>query len=112
MKQQRRFRSWLAALVLGGAGLCLASIPAAAQCIMCYASAAGSGGRGIRALQIGIFVLLVPTLTMLAAVVWITYRRRDSDAAGTEGLRKDSNWDEGLTPVAVSSGADGSAPRL
>ena len=111
MKHQRRFRRWLSGLVLAGTGFLVSSMSAAAQCIMCYASAAGSGGRGIRALQIGIFVLLVPTLTMLAGVVWITYRRRDSDAARTEGFEKDSHWDEELTALAVSPGTEGPSSR-
>ena len=111
MKHPKRFRRWLAALVLWGAGFFLSSLPAAAQCIMCYASAAGSGGRGIRALQIGIFVLLVPTLTLFAAVLWITYRRRDNDAARTEDLQKDSHWGEELTALAVSPSAEGPPSR-
>ena len=111
MAQIVRVRSWISGLVLAGALYLLTAAPAAAQCIMCYASAAGSGGRGIRALQIGIFVLLAPTLTILAAVVWITYRRRDSDAARTEGFEKDSNWDEEWTALAVSPGTEGPSSR-
>lgn len=111
MAQIVRVRSWISAWVLAGALYLLTSAPAAAQCIMCYASAAGSGGRGIRALQIGIFVLLVPTLTIFASVLWITYRRRDNDAAGTEDLQTDSHGDEELTALAVSPGTEGPSSR-
>lgn len=112
MGHRTRFRDWLAALVLAGAGFFLTSVPAAAQCIMCYSSAAGSGGRGIRALQIGILVLLVPTLSFLAGVLWVAYRRRNSDAAGTEGSRKDSDWEEELTTLAVTPRADCPSSRI
>ena len=112
MGHSSRFRNWLSALLWGVAGFFLTSVPAAAQCILCYSSAAGSGGRGIRALQIGILVLLVPTLTFMAGLLWIAYRRRNSDAAGTEGVEKDSNWEQGLTTLAVSPEADGSSSRL
>ena len=112
MGHRSRFRHWLSAFVLGGTAFLLTSLPAAAQCILCYSSAAGAGGRGIRALQIGILVLLVPTLTFMAGLLWIAYRRRNSDAAGTEGVGKDSNWEQGLTTLAVSPEADGSSSRL
>jgi hypothetical protein len=86
-------------------------MPAAAQCILCYVSAAGSGGRGIRALQIGILVLLVPTLAILATLVWMTYRRRDSEATGTKDLPKDAVWDEDWTALAVSPGTESPSSR-
>lgn len=111
MGHRSRIRHWLSALVLGGAGIFLNSLPAAAQCILCYASAASSGGRGIRALQIGILILLIPTFAILAGVFWTAYRRRNRDAAGSEGSQKDSNLEEDLTTLAVSPGADGPASR-
>jgi len=109
-----RIRHGLSALVLGGVGFLLTSLPAAAQCILCYSSAAGAGGRGIRALQIGILVLLIPTLAILAGVLWVAYRRRNSDAAGpaVSESEKDSNWEERVTTLAVPPGADGSPSRL
>ena len=103
---------WLSALALTVAVCLLNAAPAAAQCIMCYASAAGAGGRGIRALQIGILVLLLPTLAIGAGVLWLAYRRRNSDASESEISGKDSNWNEGLMALRVPQETDGAASRL
>lgn len=40
----------------------LASLPAAAQCVLCYKSVEGAGSRTIEVLKVGILILLVPTL--------------------------------------------------
>ena len=69
MAHGKPFFNRLLALALTVAVFVLNAAPAAAQCIMCYASAAGTGSRGIRALQIGILVLLVPTLALGAGIL-------------------------------------------
>ena len=112
MTHGKRLSNWLSALALTVAAFFLSAAPAAAQCIMCYASAAGTGSRGIRALQIGILVLLVPTLALGAGVLWLAYRRRNSDALGSEISEKDSDWDEGLMALSVPQETDGAASRL
>ena len=112
MAQRKRFSKWLSAVGLTVAVFVLNAAPAAAQCIMCYASAAGTGSRGIRALQIGILVLLVPTLTLGGGVLWLAYRRRNSDAVESEVSEKDANWDEGLMALRVAPETDSAASRL
>ena len=112
MAHGKRFSNRLSALGLTVAVFFLNAAPAAAQCIMCYASAAGTGSRGIRALQIGILVLLLPTLALGAGILWLAYRRRNSDALESEISGKDSNWNEGLMALGVSPETDGAASRL
>ena len=112
MTHRKRFFKWLSALALTVAVFFLNAAPGAAQCIMCYASAAGAGGRGIRALQVGILVLLAPTLAIGAGVLWLAYRRRNSDASESESSGKDSNWNEGLMALRVPQETDGAASRL
>ena len=112
MEHGNQFPKRLSALALTVAVFFLNAAPAAAQCIMCYASAAGAGSRGIRALQIGILVLLVPTLAIGAGVLWLAYRRRNSDALESEVSGKDSNWNEGLMALPVPQETDGAASRL
>jgi len=77
--------------LLGAFSAILNAAPAAAQCVLCYTSVAGSGDRGIRVLQIGILILLVPTLTILAGLVWIAVRRRNG---GGEASEMDRAWEE------------------
>jgi hypothetical protein len=60
------------------AGLLLAvwgsAVPAAAQCALCYTSAAATGERGAAVLRLGILVLLIPTLLTFAGVLLLTLR--------------------------------------
>jgi len=50
-------------------------------CAMCYQNAAASGPQGVKALQHGILVLLVPTLSMFVGLLTLVYRRRDVSRA-------------------------------
>ena len=111
MAHVKRFFQTLSVLALTLAVFVLNAGPAAAQCIMCYASASGAGSRGIRAIQIGIIVLLVPTLTIGAGVLWLAYRRRNSDASESEVAGKDSSWNDGLMVLRVPPETDGAASR-
>ena len=70
-------RRWLIGLIgLPGASLLL-SLPAAAQCAMCYASAAAAGSKGIHALKVGILVLAIPTVVIFTGVFVVAFRRRN-----------------------------------
>ena len=56
-------------------------MPAAAQCALCYTSAAATGERGAAVLRAGILVLLIPTLLTFGGVLLLTLRslkRRES----------------------------------
>ena len=112
MAQFGRVRSWILALVLTGTLHLLTAAPAAAQCALCYASVAGSGDQGIRTLQIGILIMLVPTLAILGGLVWITVRRGGSDSAATDGSEMESKWEEGLATLSVSPRTDGPSARV
>lgn len=61
------------ALLVGGS-----SSPLFAQCSMCYQNAAAQGAKGIRALNLGIVILLVPPLAIAACITRVAYRHRDS----------------------------------
>ena len=107
-----RVRRWISGIALAGTIHFLTAAPAAAQCILCYTGAAGSGDRGIRALRIGILILLIPALTIFGGLFWMAVRRRNSNSAGTDGAEMDSRWEEGLTTLQVSPGTDGPSPRV
>ena len=59
-------------------------------CAMCYASAAAQSAQGIRALNLGILILLIPTVVIFGGIFLVTYRRRDSWAGvAAQGARLD-----------------------
>ncbi|MBI4463990.1 MAG: hypothetical protein HY647_04735 [Acidobacteria bacterium] len=73
------FRRWVGRLAVGVIGWTLAAAPAAAFCATCYAATAGSGSKIIRSLQVGILILLLPTLAIFVSLVVLAYRRRNSN---------------------------------
>jgi hypothetical protein len=101
-----RIRSWISAAFGCIAVHFLTAAPVSAQCILCYTSVAGSGDRGIRTLQIGILILLVPTVAMLSGLVWMAVRRRNSDA-GADAYEMDPGWEEGLAGFRAASETSG-----
>ncbi len=44
---------------------------------MCYTAAAQQSAQGKAALDLGILILLVPTLALFCSVFWVAYRHRD-----------------------------------
>jgi len=46
-------------------------------CSLCYTQAASAGARLIRALKSGIFVLIIPPLSLLGLFARLTYLRRN-----------------------------------
>jgi len=54
----------------------MAALPAAAQCVMCYKTAAGAGSRTIAFLKLGIVIMMIPTLFILGSLALMVYRRR------------------------------------
>ena len=66
----------------GIAILLAASLPAAAQCAMCYESASQAGQRSQRALSHAVLFLLVPPVTMMVGLVGVAFRygkKRDAE---------------------------------
>ena len=73
--------AWRFSLVAGTlllVGLAAASSPLFAQCAMCYQNAAAQGARGIRALNFGILILLLPPLAIAGCITRLAYRYRSS----------------------------------
>lgn len=61
--------------------LCAASPRAAAQgCAMCYQTAAASAATGRDALREGIWILLLPAVSLFLGIFVIMYRRRNPPA--------------------------------
>jgi hypothetical protein len=48
------------------------------QCAMCYQTAAGQSVQGMRALNLGILILLVPPLAIIGGIAWVAYRKREA----------------------------------
>jgi hypothetical protein len=71
-------RQWLSRAAR--ALLAAAALPAALHaqaCPLCYQSAASASSQFIAALKNGIFVLIVPSFLICAAVTYVTYRKRN-----------------------------------
>ena len=75
-----------------------ATLPnAVAYCATCYMGAAGAGDKGIRALQLGIIVLAIPTATILGGILWYAFRYRDSAVLPERQSQKElqgDRWEE------------------
>jgi hypothetical protein len=67
----------------GGIAAGLAAAPAVFSqgCAQCYIEASASGGHAQKALDIGILVLLLPSLLMFAGVIVLLIRRTRAAAA-------------------------------
>jgi len=94
-------RRWVSALSLWAAAYFLTAAPAAAQCILCYTSVAGAGDRTIRAIQIGILILMVPTVTIFGGLAWMVFSRRHGDRPEPDSSEMDLQWDEERTSLRV-----------
>jgi len=73
-------RKWFLSLALTAAAAWATLPNAVGYCATCYLGAAGIGDKGIRALQMGIVVLMIPTATILGGILWCAFRYRDSDS--------------------------------
>jgi len=110
-KRRRPVSGWLSAILLAAAAHFLTAAPAAAQCVMCYVSGGGAGNRGIRTIQIGILILMIPTVSFIAGLVWMVVRRRNDRSAITDGPARDPRWEEELANLRVSPEPNGLSPR-
>lgn len=50
----------------------------AAQCVMCYRTAAAQQAARIRVLNSGILILLVPPILVLSLILLLAFRKRQS----------------------------------
>jgi ABC-type phosphate transport system permease subunit len=84
--QQKSDGLWRAALGYFSAAFAIlmsmfaAQAPVFAQCPMCKAAAASQGPQATSALNLGILILLVPTLAIFIGAFVIAYRYRHSPA--------------------------------
>jgi len=63
-------------------------IPALAlQCAMCYETAA-QAAQGLRALNTGILILLLPPLAIIGGISWVAYQRRDEPGAARDAAAR------------------------
>jgi hypothetical protein len=66
----------------------LAPFPALAlQCAMCYQTAA-QAAQGLRALNTGILILLLPPLAIIGCISWVAYQRRDEPGAARDAAAR------------------------
>lgn len=77
-----RKRVAMAALVAVGL---LAAVPAAfAQgCVMCRNTAAAGGAEAAKALDLGVLILLVPTISIFVGILFFAFRYRGSSPTET-----------------------------
>lgn len=59
--------------------LAMAAAPAAAQCAMCYQNAAAQEARAMRALNLGILLLLFPPVGIMGGILLVAFRYRNAD---------------------------------
>jgi hypothetical protein len=78
------------------------AMPAAAQCALCYTSAAATGERGAVVLRIGILVLLIPTLLTFAGVLLLTLRSLKRHESWTDESRREEEEQREFLPLTAS----------
>jgi hypothetical protein len=93
--------------------LCLMPVAGlrAQSCVLCYTSLANAGPNGIRAFQIAMFVLLIPTLLLFVGLFLLVYHRRavaEPEPARTEAPlapapRASKTWAFAHRPLAPRS---------
>ncbi len=105
-------KKWLLSLALVALALGLDSAPAVAWCAVCYDAAAASGPKAIRALQLGILILLVPTVTILGGLGLVAFRRRNSSPSGDAPSPKPPGLKEDFPALVTSERDAASSPVL
>lgn len=80
-----------------------ATLPAAAQCVLCYRTAQGAGAKIIGVLKVGILILLIPTVLIFGAVALMLYRRRKAPGGEPAETMHATGWDPGAVALNPSS---------
>jgi hypothetical protein len=76
-RMKHTVRHYFAAALSGLAAVAALAPTAAAQCAMCYQSAAAGGDRSRVALQHGILILLIPSVGLFVGIFGLIYSRRN-----------------------------------
>jgi hypothetical protein len=105
-----RVKKCLLALMALPGTILLGSLPAAAQCAMCYASAAAAGGKGIHALKLGILVLAIPTIAIFAGLIYLAFRYRNSYSSWQGQSLPERLSEQSLFPLPIYEGDSASRP--
>ena len=95
-------RRWIGLMAGVVSAACGGVMPAAAQCALCYASAAATGERGAAVLRVGILVLLIPTLLTFAGVVFLTLRSLKRHESWTDESPQGVGEHRGFRPLPAS----------
>ena len=74
---------------------------------MCYTGAAAQSEQGIRALNLGILMLLLPAVAIFAGIFWMAYRNRDAWSAETPA-GEEARPGSGLLPLGFPTRQEGS----
>ena len=93
--------TWMKALGGLAAAVWAAPVPAAAQCVLCYLSAASSGAKGAQALRWGILVLILPTLALFGGVILLAIRRRNPVERAPDSFPAGHEDSERLLPLST-----------
>ena len=91
---------WVAAQALA---TLFATLPAAAQCVLCYRTVQGAGARVISVLKVGILILLIPTVLIFGAVALMLYRRRKTPGGEPAETLNTTDWDSNTVALNPSS---------
>jgi hypothetical protein len=83
----------LVGIVLLGAMVLLAPVPAFSQsCALCYTQAASAGSRMIQALRSGILILIAPPTFMTIGLIFVCYRKRNQTRQPVDSTQPGDNW--------------------
>jgi hypothetical protein len=83
----------LVGIVLLGAMVLLAPVPAFSQsCALCYTQAASAGARMIQALRSGILILIAPPTFMTIGLIFVCYRKRNQTRQPVDSTQPGDNW--------------------
>jgi hypothetical protein len=83
----------LVGIVLLGAMVLLAPVPAFSQsCALCYTQAASAGSRMIQALRSGILILIAPPTFMTIGLIFVCYRKRNQTRQPVDSTQPGDTW--------------------
>ncbi len=100
-----RFSRWLASIAAIVAAFASGTVAYAQGCALCYNSASALKTAGIRALQQGILILLIPPLAICLGVLYVGYRSRDHYNDPSELEAEEQPGREGMGLPAEESAA-------
>ncbi len=93
----KRVTKWMARVATAGVTLLVSTAASAQSCVMCYSSAAAAKAGGIRALQNGIIILLIPPMLIFIGIFVVAFRSRERfNDRDSQNAEHDEEWHERL----------------